>query len=210
MEASKTRAPSAVPTTRVAKPRELEEEKAGWARDTSFEEHRPSEGPLRRLISCTISHKSLTRVPSMDKPRLAPPPPPDPPATRLLRTLLGDTVPPEPPESADVEDVVDWWEAVTAAVETERSAYVKGLLDRKQLQALGAVCEKARATSTDAIPELYMRFEVRGLCLVHLNDYEDAHARIHFTTKTGAAAIQLGPACGPGLAAGRGADHHPR
>lgn len=92
-----------------------------------------------------------------------PAPSPPPPATRLLRTLLGEAVPPEPPAGATPKQLVEWWGAVVEAVGAERRRRALPVLDGMQRRALAVVCDKATRASAAAIPHLHQRFKEQGL-----------------------------------------------
>lgn len=117
-------------------------------------------------------------------------PSPDPPATRLLRPLLEDAVPPEPSINATQGDVAAWWDAVAQVVDDQRRGHAYASLNHVQRRVLETISDEARAASMKALPHLQQRFAVRApstlLCLTlllcasnTLTDWTDVHIRMH-------------------------------
>lgn len=100
-------------------------------------------------------HEKASDSPSAD---------PSPAATRLLRGLLGDAVPREPPASASsgAEQAL-WWKCVVDSLDAQKRQPVLHSLELVQRRALRAVSKKARASSSEAMPKLHRRFLGMGL-----------------------------------------------
>lgn len=137
------------------------------ARDSpSADPSPPAAEPIPAKPNLTAKHLVTPTIsPSDPKPKPVPTPPvPDPPATRLLRTLLGDAVPPEPPTSTTSGlATTAWWRRVVEALYNHKRRQTVRPLDSLQREALRAVSKKASASSEEAIPELWESFTSMGL-----------------------------------------------